>query len=415
MSNAGRFRDPIPKIRPAGVTTTIMDEGSEKCIKQDQFYRAPDTPPQIKKFRKSFNNQPGIKQKHYGVVDDSLPEERFTYGKRTGGSEHVGEVIKAQNLAGLADYNNDLKEGKYNSHIREPLGKSYQRGYNYPGAVQQNEFQFGVPTLSSENAKDVLYPSGGHIEERNKVNDPAVQKERQYNWNVDKVKHSFGYAEQKVLNGAAHSLHPERKEGGFPKTVIVKKTVEDFKQVAHDILGKPKNLGQGKPPIPENHIFGVSTVGNDAWNAAKCMHGEPTEKELDPDFDLGRCTKSGCKNEVRNEQDINRVFGTPTIRLDIPYKQKKSVADHQNYGDEPDAVDLLFPTTFTEYGVSDFDFAALRTRDEIKELFSRIGYSYKVGKFNTMFNRAKALDQAASDACSVRAFMKIVEEMNEIE
>lgn len=415
MSNTGKFYDPIPRIRPAGVTTAIKDEGSVKCIKQDEFYKAPDTPPHIKKYRKSFNNQPGIKQKHYGLVDDNMPDQRFTYGKQTIESEHVGEVIKAQNLAGLADYKNDLKEGKYNSHIREPLGKSYQRGYNYPDQIKTSDFQFGVPTGASENAKDVLYPYGGHKEERTRVNDPAVQKDRSYNWNVDKTKHRFGYAESKILNGAAYSLHPERKGGAFPKTVIVKKTVEDFKQVAHDILGKPKNLGQGKPPIPEDHTFGVSTVGNDAWNAAKCIHGEPTEREVQPDNDLGRCTKTGCRNEVRKEEDQNRVFGVPTIRLDIPYKQVKSVADHQNYGDEPDAVDLLFPNTFTEYGVSDYDFAALRTRDEIRELFSRIGYSYKIGKFNAMFNRAKTLDQALVDMCSARAFMKIVEEMNDIE
>ena len=376
-------------------------------------YSAPDTPPHIKKYRKSFNNQPGIKQKHYGLVDDQIPVD--TFGKKTYGSEHVEEVIKAQNLAGLADYNNDLKEGKYQSHIREPLGKSYQRNYNYPDQVKNQDFQFGVPTGESESAKDVLYPSDGHREGKRRVNDPGQQKDRTYNWNIDKTKHKFGYAEQKVLNGAAHSLHPERLGSGFPKTVIVKKTVEDFKQVAHDILGKPKNLGQGKIPVEPDHAFGVSTIGNDAWNAAKCMHGEPTDKEIEPDADLGKTLKAGCRNEVRTDADINRTFGTPTIRNDIPFKERRSVADHQNYGDEPDAVDLLFPTTFTELGISNADFCALRPRESIKELFSKIGYSYKIGKFNAMFNRARALDNTQLDCCSVRSFMKIVEELNDVE
>jgi len=39
------------------------------------------------------------------------------------------------------------------------------------------------------------------------------------------------------------ALHSERLEEQFPKTVIVKKTVEDHKGVASDILGKSKNLG----------------------------------------------------------------------------------------------------------------------------------------------------------------------------
>lgn len=83
------------------------------------------------------------------------------------------------------------------------------------------------------------------------------------------------------MNGAANSVHHERAEGTFPKTVIVKKTVEDMKAVTQDLLGKPKNLGQGKPPVPESFVFGVrNVVGTDNWNAAKCLHGEPSEREL---------------------------------------------------------------------------------------------------------------------------------------
>jgi len=29
------------------------------------------------------------------------------------------------------------------------------------------------------------------------------------------------------------------------------------------------------------------------------------------------------------------------------------VADYANYGDEPEAVDLLFPSTFTEVGIEE--------------------------------------------------------------
>jgi hypothetical protein len=46
-----------------------------------------------------------------------------------------------------------------------------------------------------------------------------------------------------VLNGAGDALHNERNNEMFPKTVIVKKTVEDQKAVASDILGVSKNLG----------------------------------------------------------------------------------------------------------------------------------------------------------------------------
>ena len=107
------------------------------------------------------------------------------------------------------------------------------------------------------------------------------QRDRGYNWTLDKTAHRFGYGEQRLLNGAAMSIHNERFDNAFPKTVIVKKTVEDVKAVTLDMLGQSKNLGQGKPPMPEDHAFGVKNiVGSDVWNAAKCLHGEPNEREL---------------------------------------------------------------------------------------------------------------------------------------
>lgn len=86
-----------------------------------------------------------------------------------------------------------------------------------------------------------------------------------------------------------------------------------------------------------------------------------------------------------------RTFGLPTIRKDIPYKGFRSVADYQNYGDEPEAVDLLFPSNLAENGVSELEFRQTRTRDEIRILFEKIGFSYKIGKFNAIYNRAKEI------------------------
>lgn len=72
--------------------------------------------------------QPGTIQKHWGVADDeSRFPKNYSYGKPTYESEHVSEVIKAQNLEGLADRFNDIKEDKYGSHVREPLGNGFSR------------------------------------------------------------------------------------------------------------------------------------------------------------------------------------------------------------------------------------------------------------------------------------------------
>jgi len=82
--------------------------------------------------------------------------------------------------------------------------------------------------------------------------------------------------------------------------------------------------------MPAEHAYGVKNdVGDNVWNAAKCIHGEPTEMEIAPDRDLGKSMKPGCRNIVRKQEDVARSFGTPTVRTDIPFKEKRSVADYQ--------------------------------------------------------------------------------------
>lgn len=127
--------------------------------------------------------------------------------------------------------------------------------------------------------------------------------------------------------------------------------------MASDILGKSKNLGQGQNDRGGEFVHGIkNVVAGDPWNAARCIHGEPTEREVQPDSDLGKSVKPNCRNVVRREEDRYRSFGLPTIRKDIPEKGFRSVADYQNYGDEPEAVDLLFPSNYTELGIQEHDF-----------------------------------------------------------
>ena len=111
---------------------------------------------------------------------------------------------------------------------------------------------------------------------------------------------------------------------------------------------------------------------------------------------------------VRRPEDKNRSFGCPTIRTDIPYKEFKSVADYQNYGDEPEAVDLLFPSTFQEMGITEQDFQMYRSREEIRALFAKIGFNYKIGQFNAIYNKSKQTidgSVASQDRSNVRAFL----------
>ena len=181
------------------------------------------------------------------------------------------------------------------------------------------------------------------------------------------------------------------------------------------MLGTVKNLGTSYAQEDGDHTYGYK-VAIDAWNAAKCINGEPEDiKVLNPDSDLGKSMKTNCTNNIRRPGDENRSFGCPTIRVDIPYKEKRSISDYQNYGDEPEAVDLLFPSAFMEFGVSENDFQCQRGRESIRALFEKIGYTYKVGKFNAIFNKAREITGSANDTTSVRAFMTAIQMYHNIE
>ena len=112
---------------------------------------------------------------------------------------------------------------------------------------------FGVETKGVDNAKAMIYPQGGAQPNSDEISAmyrhtygnfaPCEQKNRNYDWKFNPDDHRFGYGEKKVQNGAALALQNERNEENFPKTVIVKKTVEDYKAVTGDMLGQSKNLG----------------------------------------------------------------------------------------------------------------------------------------------------------------------------
>lgn len=74
-------------MRGAGLVTTIPDENTSSCIKPPPIRAT--TPEHIKKYRKTFNADPGAMQKHHGTAFDPRPPGHHTYGKATYDSDHV--------------------------------------------------------------------------------------------------------------------------------------------------------------------------------------------------------------------------------------------------------------------------------------------------------------------------------------
>ena len=147
MSNTGRLIDRTPYLTNAGLSTTIEGLSADNSIRQELYIKHHLTPEKIKKYRKSEKEIVGKKQIHYGIYDDPKDFETFIHGAKTKHSEHVNDCIKGDNLSGINHFINQIKEQKYASSRREPLGQGIQRNYVFPNKTKDEEFRFGVPTV----------------------------------------------------------------------------------------------------------------------------------------------------------------------------------------------------------------------------------------------------------------------------
>jgi len=416
------IRDPYPNYEAAGIKTIFLNEGAEQCVKPAPR-DGPGTPEHIKRYRKSYKNAAGATITHYGKVYDPLPPQSFTYGVGTASSEHVPQALTDKGMNGINGYMRELKEQKYARNQNEPLGQTVNRNYKWPEQSKKEDFRFGIASKGSESAKDVMYTPASLNDDQQAKNlyikshgmyEAGQQKQRDYQWPFNPNVHVFGKTEKLVADEGKFCLQPETADEAFPKTQIVKKNVEDFRDYNKDPLGKPNNLAQTNPYVTADQVYGFKPKEKEPWNAAKCITGEAVYKQVKEDEFLGRATKHGFKN-VPKPGDEGRVFGVPTIRNDINKPGLRSVADANNYGDEPDSVGLLFPQKFSEMGIDNQDFEALRPKEQIRQMFANIGYAYKPGKFEGVFMRAQQLCGSESDEVSVRAFIEAIKEMDHLE
>lgn len=142
------------------------------------------------------------------MFDDQLHvPQNHAFGKKMAGSDHVNDLVNSSNMQGLAARFNDIKEAKYASNLREPLAKGFERNYNWPEGIAENKenFKFGVPTISSETTKQIMNPdkplfNAPEVQQMYKKTHgnfaPGEQKDREYQWPVDKSTYRFGYGEQ---------------------------------------------------------------------------------------------------------------------------------------------------------------------------------------------------------------------------
>jgi len=309
------------------------------------------------------------------------------------------------------------KEQIYLSHKREPLGQQYKRGHELPGGLLESGF--GRPTpqdISGDLSKCLLHPEQRVVPPEEKAlytkshanYDPGEQKRRGYEWvdkhgQIDPARYSFGgIVTERDVDGMAKAMNPAKDERIPKEPRVCDKLLEDFREVHGEQLGKVKNLGFGERGVDtKTHVFGLPSQRGPEWGTRECM-GNYTAEEQAPDKDLGRSLKPGW----RNIAPPDRMFGVPSIRKDIEAPAQKSVADHQNYGDESGAETLLYPPRFTDEGVEQADFLYARDKAELADIFQSAGFGLTAPQFEAIYQQATHLDAAGK--VSVESFRRVL-------
>lgn len=404
-------KDPFPKYPSAGLHLGTDDDTAYKTI--FPAGERPPSPESIKKYRKSFRQQHGVHIPHYGSVGDPMPGQHHRYGLERQVGFHTEDVFNADGDKGLRGFVNEVKEMKYDSQSKTPLGRTVDRAYRMPEAAAAEEFKFGVHTQANEFSCKEIVSSGLSLAEPEAIRQqylkshksygPAEQINRQYNWPVDAKDFRFGKVGRDVENMNV-IMRPDAPDESFPKTKIIAKNQLDFDDYYEDHLGKPANLGQANPYVSDATTYG-KPLEKSEWDAGQCIRGSSSLEAALPDADLGRATHSGFRNTTK-PGDEGRSFGVPSVRLDVKPPENVSVADTQNYGTDPKVIDLLYPESYEFMGLTEQDFDLRRPREEIRDIFARIGYQFPAGKFQAIFQKSKELEGTILDKVSCRCFLQ---------
>lgn len=352
-----------------------------------------------------------------------MPGRPFGLPSARGRQDTVVDALVAGQKYGIEEYLNTRSERVYASTTREPLGKSYVRGHALPEDAKIPK-GFGKTVPQDEDVKQVIYARGvpAESEEARRLQikshgayAPGETVDREYCWPeaISANPHfRFGIVDGAGISskgqGVMDALAMEREAGGaHPRTRIVSRTCEDFRQVANDHLGQGSHLGQSVPPVAPGHAFGAAKREVEFSAGALIWGAYPLEEQM-PDRDLGRCTKVGNRNVP-----TARSLGTPSVRYDIraPPAERRSIADPRSYGDEADASALIRPQRFNILGVTDSEFTVGRSKGELAGILSGAKYHIEEDDFAVVWKAVVDQSNDEVDSVSLVAFMHVYAEL----
>ena len=302
---------PILAVPAAGSKAAVGQGKTADCLNFDEPLK---TPHHIRKYRKSFYNDPGARVVHPGLVDDAIAMreqlDNTIFGANSEGSNmEVKDVMTHGPQTKMSDYLNERKESIYKSRKNEVLGKPQTYGTQYPDHVKNDpNFAFGGSKIKAgkdaqATCKDLLYPAqpkqdpedvkrARDLYRISHGNFEAGEQRRSSEHNdtgIDVYSYRFGKVDgQGERNGVGNAL----SGGTASETIaaqtasrgsvlhIVPKQLAKFKEQNEDVIGRAKNLGQGGSDRPgQEFAYGVSSDSADVWGAAECVNGVYTENQ----------------------------------------------------------------------------------------------------------------------------------------
>eukprot|EP00656_Telonema_subtile_P034871 TRINITY_DN3889_c0_g1_i1.p1 TRINITY_DN3889_c0_g1~~TRINITY_DN3889_c0_g1_i1.p1 ORF type:complete len:437 (-),score=104.55 TRINITY_DN3889_c0_g1_i1:229-1539(-) len=393
--------DPVPEFRAAGLNTVQPgDQSVHKALQPDPPTQK--TAPEHFKYSDQLKFEPGRIQVHHGVFGSDLGPQDAPYGRPNECRADASKVHQMLNPPVASRFEDAMEKDKcklYHSSIRETMGRSYNHGLTVPDYAKEPDHRFGCFSDRNEwGSKELVCPAPDPDEDNpehkrmytlsHAAYGVGEQRSRNYDWDKIGVKpgeFKFGVVDaNRGQGGVENALKGDAAKEKRCAT-IVQKTVTDFKAFNQDQLGKVKHTGAGLHGLADEHAFGMSTVKTASeWGTKECMEGNKTIEEQMPDADLGRSLQPGW----RNTTNTDRAFGVPNVRTDRPVPQIRSVADDQNYGDEANAKELLYPSTHAWKGVSLDDFYQPRGFDELFSVMQCSGFDLSEEQANQVYNEA---------------------------
>jgi len=409
-----------PSVRPSGKAGDLAEAGgpwARRGLQPDIIVATPRTPEHLNEVQRRHRQKgnPGERALHYGLKNVKVPPAGEGYGVKPAKGDDVAQTFLAGQKLGVAEYLSNKKESIYMTNIREPLGRPWCRGHKLPDHVLRPEFKgYGnASLLSAFGTKELVFPrnvdpdSEEMKEQYKKTHQsygPGESVNRRYLWPqviVENPHHAFGVPENVERGGGgtgaktALTMDCGDEPLSAGKTPIVSAVQANYDQASKDQLATSRCSTRCVPPVHPGFFYGVKSAA-DECNAGQLVRGNYTVDEQQPDADLGRSIVPGRRNFV-----TKAPLGIPTVRTDIkaPPLERRSVSNSTNWGDDPDALGVIFPGKYQWKGVNEADFKALRSRAELRSILEGAGYQLTDDEFEEIvFNAAAGQSNASVEA-----------------